>query len=71
MKKILFVLAGITALTVAAELVWVDTAHAHFVWQKIPSFHLLLGGAGGLLLIAVSKILGKYWLYRPEDYYKD
>ncbi len=42
---------------------------AHFVWDKIPAFHAILGFVGCFVLMAIAKTLGNYWLMKEEDYY--
>lgn len=38
-------------------------------FQHVPGFYALLGLAGCWLLVKASKLLGKSWLQRPENYY--
>ena len=43
--------------------------HPHFGFEKLPGFGSLYGLLSCVLIIVVSKALGKLWLMRPEDYY--
>lgn len=45
-----------------------DPAHAYW-WDRIPGFYMLYGFAGCVLIILFSKLLGKLFLQRKEDYY--
>lgn len=45
--------------------------HPHFIWQKIPVFDAVFGFIGCVVIIVVSKALGKIWLQKEEDYYDD
>ncbi|MBI2866392.1 MAG: hypothetical protein HYX99_03415 [Chloroflexi bacterium] len=40
-------------------------------WYPIPGFFALLGLLGCVAIVVVSKLLGRYWLQRREDYYGD
>lgn len=35
-------------------------------WHRLPAFHAVYGAVGCVLLVVVSKALGKFWLQRPE-----
>ena len=43
--------------------------HPHFPFEKLPGFGSLYGLISCVLIIVVSKLLGRLWLMRPEDYY--
>jgi hypothetical protein len=43
--------------------------HAHFWFEDIPAWGSIYGLVSCLLIIIVSKLLGKLWLTRPENYY--
>jgi hypothetical protein len=45
--------------------------HPHFWFEKLPGFGSLYGLISCVLIIVVSKALGKLWLMRREDYYDD
>lgn len=48
-----------------------DPAWTVLWWQDKPGFHGLLGFVGCLLIVWVSKALGKVWLQRDEGYYDE
>lgn len=43
--------------------------HAHFWFEDLPAFGSAYGLLSCVLIIEVSKLLGKLWLMRREDYY--
>ena len=43
--------------------------HPHFGFENFPGFGSLYGLISCVLIIVVSKLIGKLWLMRPEDYY--
>jgi hypothetical protein len=45
------------------------TDHAHFRFEDIPAWGSAYGLVSCLLIVIVSKVLGKLWLTRPETYY--
>ena len=59
---------------VLLEILVVNVFHLgrpHFGFEKLPGFGSLYGLLSCVLIIVVSKLLGKLWLMRPEDYYDD
>lgn len=56
-------------LLVLIEIFLIKPHHPEFFWQKIKGFPVLLGLAGGILLMIFAKSLGRFFLYRSEDYY--
>lgn len=44
--------------------------HAHFRFEDLPAWGSVYGLISCILIIEVSKFLGKLWLMRPEDYYE-
>jgi hypothetical protein len=44
--------------------------HVAFFWEHVPGFYALYGFLSCALIIAVSKLLGKFWLQKKEDYYE-
>jgi hypothetical protein len=62
----------VLAIIALAELLWplvFHTDHAHFGFEDIPLFGSGYGLLSCVLIIKVSKLLGKLFLMRPEDYY--
>lgn len=60
----------LTACGVALQLLDAHGSHAH-AWDAVPGFYALYGFAGCILIIVVSKALGKWALQKREDYYDD
>ena len=46
-----------------------DGEHPHFSFERIPAWGSLYGLASCAAIIIVSKLIGKVWLMRREDYY--
>ena len=42
---------------------------AHFSFESFPAWGSLYGFVSCVAIIVVSKLIGKAWLMRPEDYY--
>ena len=66
--------AGIASLVliVILEILVVDVlhlGHTTFDFEKIPAFGSLYGLISCVLIIVLSKLVGKLWLMRREDYY--
>ena len=47
----------------------VGAEHAHFWFEDLPAWGSLFGLVSCVTIIVVSKLLGKLWLTRPENYY--
>ena len=43
--------------------------HAHFWFEDLPAWGSIYGLVSCVAIIVVSKLLGKLWLMRREDYY--
>jgi uncharacterized membrane protein len=61
-------LAAFALAEIAAPLLF-NTDHAHFWFEDIPAWGSTYGLASCVLIIVVSKLLGKLWLVRRENYY--
>ena len=46
-----------------------ETDPAHFWFEDIPGWGSIYGLVSCVAIIVVSKLLGKLWLARPENYY--
>ncbi len=44
-------------------------SHPHFWFEGFPAWGSLYGLASCVAIIVVSKLIGKVWLMRREDYY--
>jgi len=62
---------GALALSILMEPLLVQTRHATFWWHKVPGFNAIYGLLACLIIILVSKTLGRFFLQRSEDYYDD
>ena len=65
--------AGLIVVAVA-EIVLPLIFHAgesHFPFEDFPAFGSLYGFVSCVAIIIVSKLIGKLWLMRREDYYDD
>ena len=45
--------------------------HGAFSWSHVAGFSALFGFIGCVAIIILSKLLGRFWLQREEDYYRD
>ncbi len=43
--------------------------HPHFSFERFPAWGSLYGLVSCLAIVVVSKLIGKVWLTRREDYY--
>jgi hypothetical protein len=63
---------GLLVVLAAAEIagpLWLYHDHAHFPFEDWIAFGSLYGFIACVAIIVVSKLLGKLWLMRPENYY--
>jgi hypothetical protein len=64
-------LAGLAILAlseIAAPLLF-QRDPAHFWFEDLPAWGSIYGLVSCVAIIVVSKLLGKLWLTRPENYY--
>jgi len=45
--------------------------HYEYWWNKIPAFFVFFGFIGCILIILVSKALGKLFIQKNGEYYND
>lgn len=57
---------AVFVLSVGVELLLPATDALVPWWHRAPAFHAVYGVVGCVLLVVVSKALGKFWLQRPE-----
>jgi hypothetical protein len=69
MKAALFAGFAVLALGEVAVPRLFGTDHAHFWFEDLPAWGSLYGLASCVAIIVVSKLLGKVWLTRSENYY--
>ncbi len=43
--------------------------HPHYGWENLFGAYALYGFFSCVIIVIVSKLLGKLWLQRPENYY--
>jgi hypothetical protein len=65
---IIWALALILAALAAAETLFAAPHHPVFPWHNWPGFMALLGLGSCLVVVKLSKLLGKWLLQRPEEY---
>jgi hypothetical protein len=68
-KRLFYVVLAVIA---AAEFVLPRVLHggeAHFAFENWPAWGSLYGLISCVAIIVVSKLIGKLWLMRGEDYY--
>jgi hypothetical protein len=63
--------AGLAAIAVSEVIVPLlfPADHAHFSFEDLPAWGSIYGLVSCVLIIVVSKLLGKLWLMRRENYY--
>lgn len=44
--------------------------HPHYDWERFPGSYAVYGFLSCVVIVAVSKTLGKIWLQKKEDYYE-
>lgn len=54
------------AVSAAAELLIPAAEPSLLWWHRVPGFQAVYGLLGCVLIVIVSKALGKFWLQRPE-----
>ena len=68
MKRWFYAGLAVLALSeVVAPLFYTD--HAHFSIENLPAWGAVYGLVSCVAIIVVSKLLGKLWLTRSENYY--
>ena len=60
---------GVIAVTEVVSLHLFHVEPAHFWFEDIPAFGSIYGLVSCILIIVVSKLLGKLWLMRRENHY--
>lgn len=66
--KWLITVIALIALSVILDLILLRE-NGELVWTYIPGFFAVFGLIGALAVIVISRLLGRYWLERREDYY--
>ena len=69
MKRWFYAGLALVALSEVAAPRLFDAEPAHFWFEDVPAFGSIYGLVSCVLIIVVSKLLGKLWLMRPENHY--
>lgn len=67
-KRWFYVGLGVVVLAEVVQLLFFH-GHPHFGFESIPAWGSLYGFVSCVAIIVVSKLIGKLWLMRREDYY--
>ena len=65
----LIVLALVAVAEIVLPLVLHGAAHPHFSFESFPAWGSFYGLISCVAIVLVSKLIGKIWLMRGEDYY--
>lgn len=68
-KRIFYISLVLIALIEIAVVYLFHLGHGHFWFENLPAFGTIYGFVSCVLIIVVSKFLGKKWLMKKEDYY--
>ena len=66
---LIFLIALVLSILADLALSLVTGGYQYPWWNSIWGFFAVLGFVGCVLLVVVSKWLGRRWLWRKEDYY--
>jgi hypothetical protein len=69
LKRGLYAALATIALVEAVAPFAVYSEPPHFWFEDLPAWGSLYGFVSCVAIIVVSKLLGKLWLMRPENYY--
>jgi hypothetical protein len=64
--RVALALALALAALVALEALAVPHEHPYFPWHRVPGYAAVIGFVAALLLVRLTKSLGKWFLQRPE-----
>lgn len=68
MNKVLITLGIISLASVIIEILFVQP-HIQYWWHGLVGFDLIFGFIGCIAIIVISKLAGKAFIQRKEDYY--
>lgn len=68
-KRVFYICLGLIILAEVSLPLLFHGAHHHFGFEGIPAFGSLYGLLSCAAIIIVSKLIGKVWLMKREDYY--
>jgi len=70
MIKLMIGLLAVLSILVAADF-FIPKEHVAFPWESIPGFYAVFGLLAAIVLLIVSKILGRFFIQKKENYYDD
>jgi hypothetical protein len=70
-KRTFYVGLGLVALAEIVMPLVFGAGHPHFAFEGIPAWGSLYGLVSCIAIIVISKLIGKVWLMRSEDYYDE
>lgn len=65
--RVAVALAAVLVLLVLVEAVWIPHYKPVFPWHSVPGYAAGIGLLGCILVVQVSKLLGRMFLQEPED----
>ncbi len=68
MSKATIWLAGVLVVLVVAEALFAPHHHPVFPWHRVPGFLAMVGLVSCIVVVKLSKAMGKWWLQRSEEY---
>ncbi len=71
LKRLFYVALALVALAEIVLPLVLGGGHPHFSFESFPAWGSLYGLISCVAIIAISKLIGKAWLMRPEDHYDD
>jgi hypothetical protein len=69
LKRWLYVGLAVVALAEIVLPLIFGRSESHFAFEDFPAWGSLYGFGSCVAIIVVSKVIGKLWLMRGEDYY--
>lgn len=66
-RRATFILSAVLIALVVIDMLFVEH-HVHFPWQKVTGYLAVIGLVSCIVVVILSKLLGKYFLQRPEEY---
>lgn len=68
-KRLFYICLAVIALSEIIVINVLHLGHGHFWFETLPAFGSIYGFISCILIIVFSKVLGKVWLMKKEDYY--
>ena len=70
-KRVFYISLAVIALAEIVLPLIFHGEHSHFSFENFPAWGSVYGLISCVAIIVVSKLIGKLWLMRREDYYDD